>query len=282
MSDAGSKFAAIAANEPILSSVEDDVALVYTGSFPNEFPLIPLKIGDADAVAIAQASLDILLENNDPRLHRYTRPNNDDFSNTTDFIGAINGQGTDCTKDGASRLGLQYYNYPGLAQASQFGLANANGMIMTYAEVEFLLAEAAAKGWISNDIETHYKTGIAASMTTHQVDVAPFGWNDFDDFYDNSGVAYDKVTDIWEQKWLALFFNGLEPYFEVRRWYHESGDSFDGIPFLDAACGNLNNDQLPLRFLYPGEEQSLNAENYQAAISALGGNDQNAKMWLVQ
>ena len=119
-------------------------------------------------------------------------------------------------------------------------------------------------------------------MEYHQVDLEPFAWADFDDFYANSGVAYEMVTDIWEQKWLALFFHGLEPYFEVRRWYFESGMSFDGIPFLEAPCENLNDGNLPMRFLYPGEEQSLNAINYQNAVDRLGGNNQNARMWLVQ
>ena len=219
-----------------------------------------------------------------PRLFRYARPNSDDYSgNSMDFIGAINGQGATCTKDGASRLGPQYYNYPGLTSAASLGLPTAEGIIMTYAEVEFLLAEAAAKGWINNDVETHYQAGIAASMEYNQVDLAPFGWADIADFYSNSGVAYSTVTDIWEQKWLALFFNGLEPYFELRRWYFESGFSFDGLPFIDASCENLNNDKLPLKFLYPGEEQSLNAENYNAVISKMGGtNDQNATIWLVE
>lgn len=281
--DAGSRFSAIVANRPILSSNADNIVLEYTGSFPNEFPLIPLKLGDFDAVAIAKASLDVMSEYQDPRLIRYARPNNDDYANPDGFIGAINGQGEGCSKDGASRLGVSYFNYPGLTQAGQLGLGIADGIIMTYAEVEFSLAEAAAKDWIEADIETHYKNGIAASMEYHSVDLAPFGWADFEDFYANSGVAYAAVTDIWEQKWLALFFHGMEPYFEVRRWYHESGNSFDGIPFLDASCGNINGDQLPLRFLYPGEEQSLNAENYQAAIQAIGGtNNQNATMWLVE
>ena len=154
---------------------------------------------------------------------------------------------------------------------------------MTYAEVEFLLAEAALKGWISEDIEAHYKSGIEASMGYHQVDPAPFGWTDFEDFYDNSGVAYDAPTDIWEQKWINSFFHGLEPYFEVRRWYFESGMDWAGIPFLSPPCENLNDDQLPVRFLYPGEEQSLNAINYDEAVERLGGsNSQNAAIWLVE
>lgn len=283
MTDAGSQFAAIVAEGNIMSSNDDNVTLTYTGSFPNEYPLVPLKLGDFDAVAIGKAAIDVMEGYNDPRLLRYARPNNEDFSNNPSFIGAVNGQGEDCSKDGASRLGVQYFNYPNLTSASSLNLPMAEGLVMTFAEVEFLLAEAAAKGWISDDIETHYRNGIQASMMYHMVDLAPFGYTSFDEFYTTSGVAYSAVTDIWEQKWLALFFTGLEPYFEVRRWYVESGNSFDGIPFLEASCGNLNNDNLPLRFPYPGEEFSQNKANYTNAIDNLGGsNDQNAQMWLVQ
>ncbi len=283
LSDAGTRFAAIIANEPILSEIDDNVTLTYTGSFPNIFPLVDDKTGDFDAVAISQTSLDVMQATNDPRLMRYARPNNEDYTDPTSFLGANNGPGAECVKDGASRLGVQYYNYPNLKNAAGLGLPMAEGIIITNAEVEFLLAEAAAKDWIENDIETHYRDGIASSMTYHLVDLEPFGWESFDDFYDNSGVAYDEVKDIWEQKWLALFFHGLQPYFEVRRWYHESGMSFDGIPFMEATCNNRNNDQLPLRFQYPGQEQSLNLANYQEAIEAIGGTDDvNGRMWLLQ
>lgn len=278
-------FKDIVENEPILESNADNVALTYTGSFPNEFPLVPLKIGDFDAVAIADASVDVMEAYNDPRLNRFARPNSDDFNADFDeeaFIGAVNGQGESCTKAGASRLGVQYYNYPNLTQASELGLPMAEGIILTYPELQFTLAEAVTKGWIEGDVESYYTEGIRASMEYNQVELSPFGYADFMDFYENSGVAYSAVTDIWEQKWLALFFHGMEPYFEVRRWYHEGGDSFDNIPFLSASCGNLNNNQLPLKFLYPGEEQSLNAINYDEVINRIGGsNDQNARMWLV-
>ncbi len=284
--DAANQFKAITDNQPILESNADNVILTYTGSFPNEFPLVPLKIGDFDAVAIADAAINVLTAHGDPRLNRLARPNNDDYTadfTADNYIGAVNGLGEFCPKAGASRLGIQYYNYPGFVQASDLGLPMAEGIIMTYAELQFTLAEAVAKGWVDGNVETYYTEGIRAAMEYHQVDLAPFGYADFMDFYNNSGVAYSTVTDIWEQKWLALFFHGMEPYFELRRWYHENGDSFDGIPFLEPACGNLNSDNLPLKFLYPGEEQSLNAANYNAVINSIGGtNDQNARMWLVQ
>lgn len=282
LADAGTQFAAIVSEGNLMASNADNAALTYLTAFPNQFPLIPIKTGDFDAVGLSQTSLAVMSAHNDPRLMRYARPDNDDFTAAAQFTGADNGSASATCSKSASRLGVQYYNYPNLATYTSLGLPMAEGIVMQYAEVAFLLAEAAAKGWINDAIEPHYRNGVEASMEYYLVDYAPFGWNDFNDYYTNSGVAYSAVTDIWEQKWLALFFTGLEPYFEVRRWYVASGNDWSGIPFMDAPCDNLNNDALPMRFLYPGEEQSLNAVNYQAAVAQMGGNDQNTRMWLVQ
>lgn len=283
LGDAGTQFAAVVNAGNIMTSNEDNATLTYLDGFPNQYPLVPLKTGDFDAVAFSKTAFDVMNGYQDPRLMRYARPDNNEFNENAVFSGAVNGSNTAACSKAGSRLGVQYFNDPAQTLASTLGLPIAEGILMTYAEVEFLLAEAAAKGWITDDVESHYRAGIEASMSYHQVNPAPFGWSSFDDFYTNSGVAYSEATDIWEQKWLALFFHGLEPYFEVRRWYFESGLDWAGIPFLSPACENLNDDNLPLRFLYPGEEQSLNAENYQAAITGLdGGNSQNAGIWLVE
>ncbi len=280
LGDASSRFAQIATSGNVMTSNEDNAILDYLNSFPNQFPLIPLKVGDLDAVAFSETALNVMSAYNDPRLARYARPDNDDYSNPV-FSGAQNGAGT-CEKAG-SRLGAQYFNDPAQTTAAQLGLEMADGIIMTYSEVEFLMAEAAERGWIADDTEAHYRAGIEASMDYYQVDYAPFGYTDFGDYYANSGVAFNTTTDIWEQKWLSLYFTGLTPYFEVRRWYFEGGMSWDGIPFLDAACDNLNNGNLPMKFLYPGEEQSLNSANYQDAVQRLGGsNDFNATTWLTE
>ena len=104
----------------------------------------------------------------------------------------------------------------------------------------------------------------------------------FEDFYQNSGVAYSATLDIWKQKWLSMYFTALDPYFEVRRWYSEV-NGFDGLPFLNRPIGsNSNNYELPMRFLYPGQEQSLNAENYNEANSRYSAPKLiNGKMWIV-
>lgn len=279
--DVSSQFAAIVANEDLMSSNADNAALTYTGSFPNEYPLVPLKQGDFDAVAISTNALHQLDTTDDPRMYVYARPYNagDIFTNpgtTAIYQGAENGSEA-CNKDG-SRLGYAYYNYPGHMQAGTM----AEGIIMTYAEQQFLLAEAAHNGWISDDAGSLHSSAVEASMNYYGADWSMTGWTDFSDFITNSGEGYDgSITSIRRQKWLGMFFTGLDNYFELRRWYSQEEGNWADLPFVSAPCSNTNGDALPMRFLYPGNEASLNPDNYQAAIDALGSNSQNAKMWVV-
>jgi len=282
--DVSAEFADIVNNEPIMTSNNDNAVLEYTGTFPNEFPLFPLKQGDFDAVVMSQSLVSVLQDLDDPRLGRYARPDNivevaDDPDVEPVFDGAVNGLETGgCDKSG-SRLGLRYFSYPGHPTADN----QANGIIMTYAEVEFLIAEAAQKGIISVDAGAHYEAGVKAGMDYYDVNYMEFGWTDFADYYANSGVGYDgELLSVWRQKWIALFFHGLEPYFEIRRWMYESGFDWSALTFVNPPCENTNNDMLPVRFLYPGSEQTLNAENYNAVIDRLGENSQNAEMWLMK
>lgn len=279
LGDVASRFQTIVNSGNILSSNEENIILDFTENFPNQFPTRPLKEGDFKAVEFGNSAFTVMDNYNDPRLSRYARPDNDDYQNPT-FSGRVNAGATQ-----GSLLGPQYWDDPARIQASELGLPSADGIIISYAEVEFLLAEAAQRGWITYNPEVHYRAGIQASLAYYLVDYTPFGWTDFNDYYENSGVAFNNdLNQIWEQKWLALFFHGLEPYFEVRRWYFESGaGTIDQIPFLLAPPNNSNNDRLPLRFLYPGEEQSLNQANYLEAVSRLGGSDDiNSSTWLTQ
>ena len=275
--DVSNSFKLIVEQGELFESNEDQAALNFLNSFPNQFPTIPLKQGDFDAVAISKSALDLMELYHDPRLSRYARPDNLNFE-APEFTGVANGVGGQT----GSRLGLSYFDYPGHVTASEIGINYADGIIMSYAEVEFLIAEAIAKGWLSGDLESHYKKGIQASHEYYQVNYTPFGWTDFENFYQNSGVGYTSTMDIWKQKWLSLYFSALDPYYEVRRWYVEAG-GWDALPFLNPPIGNnSNNYELPMRFLYPGQEQSLNAENYNEANSRYSTSKLiNGKMWIV-
>jgi len=275
--DVSTSFKLVVDQGVLFESNEDQAVLNFLNSFPNQFPTIPLKQGDFDAVAISKSALDLMELYHDPRLSRYARPDNLNFE-APEFTGVANGVGGQT----GSRLGLSYFDYPGHVTASEIGINYADGIIMSYAEVEFLIAEAIAKGWLSGDLESHYKKGIQASHEYYQVNYTPFGWTDFENFYQNSGVGYTSTIDIWKQKWLSLYFSALDPYYEVRRWYVEAG-GWDALPFLNPPIGNnSNNYELPMRFLYPGQEQSLNAENYNEANSRYSTSKLiNGKMWIV-
>ncbi len=198
----------------IINSIEQQAVLDYPDVFPNQFYSLPLKQGDFDDVNLSQTSLNVLKRYQDPGLNRYARPDNLEFD-TPIFSGYPNGLGG----QSGSRLGLSYFDYPGHMTATEFGLPYADGILMTYSEVEFLIAEGILNGWVQGEMREHYKMGIKASHQYYQVNYSPFGWTDFEDFYENSGVQYQQPMDLWEQKWLGLYFTTLNPYYELRRWY---------------------------------------------------------------
>lgn len=274
--EVASEFALVA-SRPLMLGPEHNAELTYQGAFPNEYPLVPFKTGDFESVRLGEQLHAHLDSTSDPRLTRFARPTDETLGTANEeFEGWVNG-GKGCD-DSGSRLGYAYYDYPGHPSVPD----KAKGVWLSYAEQEFVLAEAAQRGWISDDAEAHFNQGIYASMTDHGAEPADGGWDSADDFLAQPNVAYDgTLLRIQEQKWVALYFHGMESYFEVRRWLHDASGDWSQLPFLTPPCNNLNGDQLPLRFVYPGEELSLNAENYALAASAMGGNDFNSAMWLV-
>ena len=89
-----------------------------------------------------------------------------------------------------------------------------------------------------------------------------------------TGTDDDKLAKIALQKWIALYFNGLEAWFDWRR---------TNMPAIIPGPANLNDNKVPLRYIYPLSAQSLNGSNRSAAVSRQGGTDDlNTKMWLLQ
>ena len=277
-------------NAELFDSNEDNAVLNYLGSFPNEYPLFPLKQGDFDAVLLSKQSFSLMNNTNDPRLGRYARPDNVTDLEVFDspnavYSGAENGSEAGSCDKGGSRLGSRYYDYPG----HPVGDVEANGIIATYSEQELIIAEAIQKGIISGNAEMHYKNGVEASMNYYGVNLDVFGFNSFDEFYNQPNVVYDgSLERVWEQKWLATFFHGMEPYYDTRRMVYEANGGTKpfltgSVDFLVAPCENQNDGEMPTKFLYPGNEISLNNENYTQAVEELGGeNTQNGVIWIME
>ncbi len=139
------------------------------------------------------------------------------------------------------------------------------GVILSYVEAEFLMAEAAARGYsVGGDAESHYNAAIRASFEY---------WNapNVEDYLAQPEVDYTTAlansisSPAWKQvigvqAYLGLYNRTFASYLSVRRLDY---------PILvqptDAVSG------FPVRYNYPVGEQTLNGDNYAAASSAIGG-----------
>ncbi|GAB4023937.1 SusD/RagB family nutrient-binding outer membrane lipoprotein [Spirosoma koreense] len=148
--------------------------------------------------------------------------------------------------------------------------------LVSAAEVHFILAEAAQKGWAAGDAKTHYEAGIKASLTAWGLA------SSYPTFIAQKGVAYDgTLAQIIGQKWIASWTAATEAWFDFRR---------TGLPALTPGPV-AKRKALPLRFYYMRDELNLNKSNAAAAVDKLettansqsdGKNSAWSKGWLVQ
>lgn len=240
-----------------ISANSETAQLVYFDS-PNQNPVSAL-FETRDDYRISKTVTDKLYELNDPRLPVYANRPSD--PSVPGYVGIPNG----LTTGDANNLGFSKTSKPG----SYFTAAHAPAVILNYSEVLFDRAEAAARGFTNENAEDLYKQAITASLNQYGIT---------DDgvvttYLNQAKVAYDATNfkkSIGEQKWIALFGEGLEAFAEWRR--------LDYPKLAPAAAGVLNG-ELPVRFIYPGTEQSLNGSNYQAAVSSQGADILTTKVW---
>lgn len=214
----------------------------------------------------------------DPRLPIIGKKNNIVAVNPNNiWIGTKSG----CTDQERSTVdrGTSWLNY------KVFCRRDAPATYMDYAEIQFIFAEAALKGYITGGeaaAKGYYEAGLRASMakwseqgaysetpisiSASAVDVylaSPLGsWD----------LAANKAEFLGNQKYLALFWIGMEAYHEYRR---------TGYPVLTIGEGTIYNDNiLPTRFGFPNTTMLTNGKNADAALADMGGpNDMKTPVW---
>lgn len=136
--------------------------------------------------------------------------------------------------------------------------------ILPYAEVEFIKAEMAQRGYTDN-AEEHYTNGVIAGIEQVGAEVPA-------DYFANAAATYDgSLARIMLQKYFALYFIDYQQWLEYRR---------TGLPELPKTAAMLNDGVMPSRFYYPSDVQINNNANYQDALEMLGGPDNiNTKVW---
>jgi hypothetical protein len=87
----------------------------------------------------------------------------------------------------------------------------------------------------------------------------------------DESAAHDvQLEQIMLQKYYAYFFVDFQAWFEKRR---------TGYPVLPRGSGIPAENNFPSRIPYPTYLQSLNSANLEAAVSAMGGDNSNVKVW---
>ncbi|HJT73291.1 MAG TPA: SusD/RagB family nutrient-binding outer membrane lipoprotein [Chitinophaga sp.] len=276
-----------AVNNPVFTGNADNAEMVYLSAAPNQWPLYTSRVGSIDEFRVSKTLSDRLTALGDPRLKVFGRPTQTSVTAGTPKIQGIPNGLSDVDAlaynggvQGVSRVGYTFACLVcnDLNQAPPDPAA-PRALLMTYAELQFTLAEAREKGFISTgDAATYYTNGITANFdywksvvpAQYGIDVTmPAG------YLTQSAVAYtgDVLAKIALQKWIAYYFNGLEAWYDWRR---------TGMPEVTPGPSNLNNNLVPVRFIYPLKEQSLNGVHRMDAVNHQGADNLNTKMWLIK
>ncbi len=258
---------------PLFSGNEDNGQLKYVDLQDNRYPYY--NNNDLQtAYYMEETFVNTLKGLKDPRLFRFAEKApkqaglpDGDFN----AYGGVKGSATidentiRVTAGEASKIAKRYFNDP----------VNEPGIAVGYAELQFILAEAVLKGWMTGNADTYYKNGIQASMEFFKI--APAAITAYKTQPAVQLQPGHELENIFKQKHIAFFLNsGWQPFYEQRR---------TGLPIFDVSGnGMLNDKKIPKRWMYPEGELNLNQENVTAAINSQypQGDDVNGVMWLLK
>jgi hypothetical protein len=242
-----------AGNYPLMASNDDSAILRWTGTAPYQSPFQTWRTADFNAFnSMSEFFINNLTEWGDPRLAKWA------------------------TLSGGTYVGIPSGYLPGQAPNAKSTYPTAlmseplMGNILNYAEVQLLLAEVVARGWATGTAKTYYEAGTSAGITLWGY-VVPSGYLVGTDVrWDDAASLATKLEKIHLQKYYALLFTDFQQWYEYRRTGH---------PVLPIGPGVRNNGQMPARLNYPVYVQSLNQQNYQAAVADQGPDNINTKVW---
>jgi len=248
----------------IMQSNADNAVVPYLSSAPNQFPLFNASAGTYQEHSMTKTVDSVLTVWDDPRVAVLYKPTKaSQNSATPEYNGLLNGQSSSTI----AASGVDLNNISLFGSIFRDVADGVDAQYMQYSEVQFALAEAVARGYITGDANVYYQNGITANFEYYNTALPA-------DYFTREAIALngtvDDLTKILSQKWLSLISVGHEAWFNVRR---------TGIPNLRPGPDNFNENKYPVRYLYPESEQATNRNNYQEAVSRIGGDNINRKGW---
>ncbi|MEO8471240.1 MAG: SusD/RagB family nutrient-binding outer membrane lipoprotein [Chryseolinea sp.] len=241
--------------ENLIASNEENARHPYLSSAPNNNPISNNTIAPFTTrqdFVVSETVVNKLNSLNDPRRPFY-------FTDVDGaYVGGVNGfPNTYATTSHIS---------------TKVTAPTFENLFMDYAEVQFLLAEAVERGFISGVAEEFYDNAILGSITYWGGSTTAAA-----DYLAQPTVAYttaigDFKQKIGEQKWIALYNRGYDAWVEWRRLDFPQllPVSGTGVP-----AGLI----IPLRLIYPVSEQTQNGDSYLEAVSEMGGDNTAVKVF---
>ncbi|MDP9278711.1 MAG: SusD/RagB family nutrient-binding outer membrane lipoprotein [Gemmatimonadota bacterium] len=273
--------AAIAAPGGLIASNADNAQLVWPGDGVYDNPWAANN-RTRDDHRLSEHLLNEMIPVNDPRVAVYAQPT----------LCYLNPAATGCPASPAqyagmpnaltatdaatwslksSRPGRVFYSTnrfckTSFASGAYVGCTGLTGarfpsFVLTYAEVSFILAEAAERGWIAGSAAAYYNQAIQASMAQWGVTDATA----IAAFLATPGIAYTPgpagMRQIALQKWIALYTDGVEAWSEWRRTC---------VPATVTPGPAAVINTVPRRYEYSIREASVNSANMDAAVARQG------------
>ncbi|MHA6250172.1 SusD/RagB family nutrient-binding outer membrane lipoprotein [Pontibacter sp. CAU 1760] len=253
------------AADKVFESNADNAVFQYLSAPPNTNPVwVDLVQSGRKDFVVANTLVDRMKALNDPRMGSYfaqtvivgddpTTPNvNEEVKG---YLGGVYGASNNYATYSKPASALLSPDYP--------------SVMLSYSEVEFYLAEAAARGFnVPGTAQENYRQAITASMNFWGVtDNAAI-----ESYLSQPEVAFDAAQykqKIGVQKWISLYNRGYDAWVEWRRLDY---------PQLAVPADAILN-YIPVRYPYPVVEQNLNTANYKAAAAAVGGDQASTKIF---
>lgn len=248
---------------PLFGNNDDSAILRFTGEVPLQSPFYNSTDFNFNGNnGLAEFFVHNLLEWNDPRIGVWA---------TQATLGAYWG----------IQSGYAVGNTPEIASKLHGDLRTSPlmGNIMNYSELQFILAEASIRAWVPVDAKKSYEEGIKSSIAlwVDSLPLTPDKEAFYTDYLQNPALKWEdgegfsqKLSKIMKQKYYALFFTDFQQWHEYRR---------TGYPTLAIGPGVRNGGRMPARLKYPVYLQNLNKVSYTNAVTQMGGDDINTKMW---
>lgn len=268
-------------NGGFLEEENDRVAVSTVGTGYSN----PLgEINKAWKEASMNASMESILTGyGDPRISRFFEP-----ATGEGYAGEYRG-----IRQGTAFNHTKYINHSRLTIKQ-----TTDAILMTAAEVWFLRAEAALRGWSAEAVESCYRKGVESSFIQWGVgNVAEYlaNENTAADYIDTFTPEYnikarcrvsprwnpaaspeEKLERIITQKWIAMFPEGCEAWAEQRR---------TGYPrlfpvWINKSEGTIDTETMIRRLNFPVGIKTANPAQYETLCRKLNGADHGGtRLW---